>query len=303
MAIYAFDGTGNEDKQANDEDTNVIKFKNIYINKFGEGKCFYVEGVGTRYSIFGAALGGFSGAGGHARVDEALDQLEDNFEKGDNIIDIIGFSRGSALALEFANQINDRVVVDQQSPAIRFLGIWDTVASFGLPGNNVNLNFNITLPRNVERCYHAISLDERRLLFPLTRVGIDAYSNDNDEDDQIIREVWFRGFHSDVGGGNKNEGLSNIPLVWMLNMAKISGIELFQGDIDDYKSLSENQSKCKKPGMDLIPNKKRPIFRSDLVHDSVFRVEKVAPRFEGNNPPKGLRVIDDSDTILEEKFQ
>lgn len=303
MAIYAFDGTMNEDKQASDEDTNVLKFKDAYMKMYGKDKCFYASGVGTRYSIFGAVAGGVGGAGGHARVDEAFDAVQDNFDKGDEIIDIIGFSRGSALALEFANQINDRGVAGQQSPTVRFLGLWDTVASFGLPGNNINLSFNITLPKNVERCYHALSLDERRLLFPLTRVDVDAHSNDQDEDDQIVREVWFRGFHSDVGGGNKNDGLASFPLVWMLHMARMSGIEISNEDIDQYVVLCKKDTKCKKPGMDLIPNKKRTIYRSDLVHESVSRRQKVAAWFEGNNPPKGLRIIDNSDTILQDRFQ
>jgi len=303
MAIYAFDGTMNEDKQADNEDTNVIKFREAYKQAYGEEKCFYVSGVGTRYSILGTVAGGFGGAGGHARVDEALDALQDNFDKGDDVIDIIGFSRGSALALEFANQVNDRVVAGQKSPTIRFMGLWDTVASFGLPGNSVNLSYSLTLPRNVERCYHALSLDERRLLFPLTRIDADAYTTESNEDDQLVREVWFRGFHSDVGGGNKNEGLSNIPLVWMFKMAKMSGIEIPQEDIGQYAASSNPEAKCKKPGMDLIPNKKRTIHRADLVHETVSRRKKVTHWFEGNNPPRGLQVVNDSDIILPNGFQ
>ncbi|MFC1602943.1 T6SS phospholipase effector Tle1-like catalytic domain-containing protein [Pseudomonadota bacterium] len=303
MAIYAFDGTMNEDKQADNEDTNVIKFKDAYINAYGSDKCFYVSGVGTRYSVFGAVAGSVGGAGGQARIDEAFDALQDNFHKGDEVIDIIGFSRGSALALEFANQINERKVAGQKSPSIRFVGLWDTVASFGLPGNNINLSYTLTLPRNVKRCYHALSLDERRLTFPLTRVDADAYSTTNDEDDQIVREVWFRGFHSDVGGGNKNDELSSIPLVWMFHMAKMSGIEISQEDIGRYTALCNAEAKCKKPGMDLIPNKKRTIHRSDLVHETVTRREDITRWFEANNPPKGLQIVNDSDTVLQNKFQ
>ena len=302
MAIYAFDGTMNEDKQADDEDTNVIKFKDAYINAYDSDKCFYVSGVGTRYSVFGAVAGSIGGAGGQARIDEAFDALQDNFYKGDEVIDIIGFSRGSALALEFANQINERGVAGQQSPSIRFIGLWDTVASFGLPGNNINLSYNLTLPRNVERCYHALSLDERRLSFPLTHVDADAYSNANNEDDQLVREVWFRGFHSDIGGGNKNTGLSSISLVWMFNMAKMSGIEISQEDIAHYAEQCNAEAKCKKPGMDLIPNQKRTIRRSDLVHESVSYRENLTHWFEGNNPPKGLQVVNDSDVILQNGF-
>ncbi len=306
MAIYAFDGTMNEDKQADDEDTNVIKFTEAYKQAYkkaqGRGQCFYVSGVGTRYSVFGAIAGSLGGAGGQARVDEAFDALQENFAKGDEVIDIIGFSRGAALALEFANQINDRGVIGKASPAVRFIALWDTVASFGLPGNNINLSFNLTLPRNVERCCHALSLDERRLTFPLTRVDVDAHSDDLTEYDPVC-EVWFRGFHSDVGGGNKNEALSSIPLVWMFHMARKSGIDIPQEHIERHAAKCDAGAKCKKPGMDLIPNKKRTIYRTDLVHESVSRREKVAPFFEGNNPPKGLRVMGYSGELVEKRFQ
>ena len=77
------------------------------------------------------------------RIKKAMEILKDNFSKGDTTIDIVGFSRGAALALEFANEIHDKGVNGQKEPSIRFIGIWDTVASFGLPGNNINLGIHI----------------------------------------------------------------------------------------------------------------------------------------------------------------
>lgn len=40
--------------------------------------------------------------------------------------------------------------------------------------------------------------------------------------------VWFAGYHSDVGGGFKEDesALSNFPLLWMLQQAKASGLRL-----------------------------------------------------------------------------
>ncbi|MFL5063189.1 MAG: phospholipase effector Tle1 domain-containing protein, partial [Xanthobacteraceae bacterium] len=31
-----------------------------------------------------------------------------------------------------------------------------------------------------------------------------------------LRQVWFAGAHSDVGGGYPNDGLSFVPLCWMI---------------------------------------------------------------------------------------
>lgn len=58
MALYAFDGTWNENKPDDAEDTNVFKFKEAY-----QGNKFYVEGVGTRFGILGRVFGGIFGAG------------------------------------------------------------------------------------------------------------------------------------------------------------------------------------------------------------------------------------------------
>lgn len=95
-----------------------------------------------------------------------LAELRENSDGGDNTVDIIGFSRGAAIALDFANLVDK----EMQGATIRFLGLWDTVTSFGVPGNTVNIGRELTLPDNVERCYHAMSLDERRGNFPVTRV-------------------------------------------------------------------------------------------------------------------------------------
>jgi uncharacterized protein (DUF2235 family) len=144
MAPYAFDGTGNKDNPGDGKDTNVLKFYQAYEEGYrAEGKCFYVAGVGTRWGKLGKLLGAVFGAGGHKRIREAMKALEKNFKKGDTATDIIGFSRGAAVALEFANEIHDQRVNGVKEPPIHFLGLWDTVASFGLPGNNVNLGYHL----------------------------------------------------------------------------------------------------------------------------------------------------------------
>ncbi|MGH9657644.1 MAG: phospholipase effector Tle1 domain-containing protein, partial [Bryobacteraceae bacterium] len=60
MALYAFDGTWNEDKPGADKDTNVVWFRDAYI-----GSQNYWEGVGTRFGLLGKLFGGITGAGAH----------------------------------------------------------------------------------------------------------------------------------------------------------------------------------------------------------------------------------------------
>ncbi|MFT5110821.1 MAG: hypothetical protein ACI8P9_000130 [Parasphingorhabdus sp.] len=298
MALYAFDGTGNKDNDDIGKDTNVVKFYETYQNNYEQtgqpGKCFYVSGVGTRWSFLGMFFGSIFGLGGRKRLKEAYKQCEENFVKGDQIIDIIGFSRGAALAIEFANKIKDDGIKRDKNVPVRFLGIWDTVASFGFPGNKVNLGHKLTLPSNLGRCCHAIALDERRSTFPLTRVSKNA-TTDRAKCD--VHELWFRGYHSDVGGGNKNHKRSHLSLTWMMHQGKATQLPLFDRDISNFAADSDIYSACKKPKMDNVANKVRVVQSTDVVHDSVQWVER-AGSFLANNPPDGSLMIDNSGESL-----
>src|SRR3989338_8757624 len=214
MALYAFDGTWNENEPDEAEDTNVFKFKEAY-----QGRKFYLPGVGTRFGIVGRVFGGLFGAGGKERIKEAYKELEKNYREDERVIDIIGFSRGGALALDFANKIHSEGVCDSRHPEIRFLGVWDVVPSFGVPGNDINMGYALTLPDSVKKCFHAMALDENRQNFGLQRVVTtvgDATAQGR------VYEVWFRGVHSDIGGGNRNIGLSSISMYWMYKIGRAS---------------------------------------------------------------------------------
>jgi uncharacterized protein (DUF2235 family) len=219
MALYAFDGTWNSEKDAGryDLNTNVVRFKDLYA-----GTQFFYKGVGTRHGTLGKFVGGAFGVGGHDRVEDAAKDMARQFASGDRDIDIIGFSRGAALAVHFANVIGDSgITVNgvREDPAIRFLGVFDVVAAFGIPidiglsFNRINLGYKLGLAKAVQRCYHALALDESRKAFRPTRVRGGC-------------EVWFRGVHSDVGGGNNNRALNDISLRWMLRKAIASGLPM-----------------------------------------------------------------------------
>jgi uncharacterized protein (DUF2235 family) len=219
MALYAFDGTWNSEKDAGeyDKNTNVVRFKDLYA-----GPKFFYKGVGTKHGTLGKFFGGAFGVGGHERIEEAKRDVAKQFAAGDRDIDIVGFSRGAALSVHFANVIaDDGVTVNGvlEKPPVRFLGVWDVVAAFGIPinlgfnFNRINLGYKLGLSKCVKFAYHALALDEARQAFRPTRMK-DAY------------EVWFRGVHSDVGGGNDNHALNDIALRWMLRKAIANGLPM-----------------------------------------------------------------------------
>lgn len=278
MALYAFDGTWNSatlnDDVQQDNETNVANFSEAYT-----GPKWYVSGPGTRFRKVGQVIGGAFGAGARERIKEAYDQLCRNWENGDTTIDIIGFSRGAALALDFGNKIDDSGIrrpgskdVVEEKPKIRFLGLWDVVGAFGVPINlgpldfqEINFGHKLYLPDNVQYCFHAMAMDERRQTFRVTRV-LNAY------------EVWFRGVHSDVGGGNSNVGLSSIALRWMLRKAVAAGLPIKDTAIASHEDQINPEAPLRPP-RDLIPNEYRGFLNGDLFH---YRVEE---RANHNNPP------------------
>jgi hypothetical protein len=280
MALYAFDGTWNsatlDDNVEQENETNVARFCEAYT---AENK-FYVAGPGTRFGKVGKVVGGATGLGGFTRIREAYNELCANWSAGDTIIDIVGFSRGAALAMDFANKIVDdgirrpgskEVIADE--PAVRFLGLWDLVGSFGVPINiglvraqEINFGHELTLPENVEYCFHAIAMDERRQTFRVTRV-LNGY------------EVWFRGVHSDIGGGNGNFALSNIARRWMLRKAKAAGLPINDGAITACDHMI-NPDAAIRPPKDFIPNEFRGFLKGDRFHYTV------TDRADHNNPPR-----------------
>jgi uncharacterized protein (DUF2235 family) len=271
MALIAFDGTGNEDKPGEDEDTNVLRFFRAY-EKLNEtvdpGKddwsptiprSLYQEGIGKMARTFvGDKVAEAFGLGGHGRIRKALDRMEHNLEAGDPNVDVIGFSRGAALAVAFANEVAEKY----PTVRIRFLGIWDLVAEFGAPGKAVNLGYKLTMPANVDHCCHAMALDETRVAFDLTRLR-----GKKDAGTSGPLEVWFRGVHSDVGGGNENPGLNWISLDWMFANARRCGLDIDQAAIVRSRERSALPANIK--FHDVAVGPRRECFVTDLLHASV----------------------------------
>lgn len=152
------------------------------------------------------------------------------YNQGDEIY-IFGFSRGAAIARIFAaKHIGNHKV--------KFLGLFDTVAAIKgsldlkrdtFPASDI-LFENCTLGRSVERALHLVSIDEKRLAFQPTLFN---------KDKKRISEVWFAGVHSDIGGGYWFDGLSDITLQYMINIAGQEGLSFLKPHQIKYSSLKD----------------------------------------------------------------
>lgn len=280
MALYAFDGTWNDSSAPFDQrdikkDTNVHRFRMYYQKDVS-----YVDGVGTRYGLIGQVLGGAFGAGAENRIQEQFAALQQRFQAGDTVIDIVGYSRGAAIARMFVHRIQEafdalRSQDDHplsEPPPIRFLGLFDTVASFGIPWNADEGNFKPEIPGFVENTFHAMALDETRETFGIERcVG----------DRQKITEVWFRGGHGDIGGNAVyidrntevgNRGRSDITLNWLLAKAKACGLpvsepgELGNSSDEDEPPVTALEASFR---MGRVGTLSRRIHVGDFIHYSV----------------------------------
>ncbi|KAJ7499808.1 hypothetical protein FB451DRAFT_1016175 [Mycena latifolia] len=109
---------------------------------------------------------------------------------------------------------------------IHFLGAWDTVSSVGVfRGKPLPLTSSA---RHICIFRHALALDERRVKFSPEYVDHNTGSEPGAQPVDV-KEVWFAGTHSDIGGGIKKNlklNLSSVPLLWMENEATLAGLRL-----------------------------------------------------------------------------
>ena len=109
---------------------------------------------------------------------------------------------------------------------ITFLGLWDTVKSVGWL--NARARFEQAhwpFTRNVDNVATgrlAMAVDENRRPFAEYRFREDQVRERPDD----LKEVWFAGVHSDVGGQYVDHRLSDIALGWMADEAMAAGLDV-----------------------------------------------------------------------------
>ena len=130
----------------------------------------------------------------------------------------------------------ERVVATRRVP-IKFAGVWDTVSSVIVPRpDRLYVPSLQELPYTktnsfIEVFRHALAIDERRRMFRANlwnepqRFKPNPFSKDEGTP-QDVKQVWFAGVHSDVGGGypESESGLAKYPLRWMIDEAVAHGL-------------------------------------------------------------------------------
>lgn len=255
--VLCFDGTGD---QFDADNTNIVQFCSaLKKDDASQQMVYYQPGVGT-YSVpqvvtrvratFQKYVNMAIANHLSAHVMSGYEFLMQNYRATDKIC-IFGFSRGAYTARALAGMIHKVGLLPpgnhQQVPfaykmytredefgwkqskqfkkafsvdvRVDFLGAWDTVCSVGVIPHTLPFTNSNTAIRYFR---HAMALDECRAAYQVNHCHPgnphDPECSHNKKTD--VREVWFAGCHSDVGGGSvldeTRNSLAKISLRWMI---------------------------------------------------------------------------------------
>jgi uncharacterized protein (DUF2235 family) len=257
--VICCDGTNN---QFEGYHTNVIRTYKVCLNNPGQ-VTYYDPGVGTLPEPWSRTkldkrldmLRGLAyGDGLIDNISDAYRFLMANYQAGDQIF-LFGFSRGAFTARAVAALLHSVGLLppgpdnllpyaieywrNDLGPAtagaavcvefkatlakpcpIHFIGVWDTVGSVGYINQFQTFPHTAHNPE-VAHVRHAVSIDERRSTFRQNLMEPQPLTQD-------IKNVYFAGVHSDVGGGYPPEesGLAKIAFEWMMREAVSCGLQI-----------------------------------------------------------------------------
>jgi uncharacterized protein (DUF2235 family) len=150
-------------------------------------------------------------------------------------------------------------------PRLRFVGLWDTVAAYGLPIEEMTRGVSLwiwplSLPDRklgelVDRACHALSLDDERTTFhPVLWSERDLTPPPVRPDgrrfiqDERLSQVWFAGVHANVGGGYPDDSLAHVPLCWLMKEAQTCGLRFKVDPPSDPDAIRHAKSALDKDG-------------------------------------------------------
>lgn len=121
---------------------------------------------------------------------------------------------------------------------VHFLGCFDTVAALGLPNKSLSALLDglplfrhkfhdFRLSDSVDHARHALAIDDERKEFhPVLWDPLDDEPEDPRRE-RSLEQVWFCGMHTDVGGGYREQELSDVVLQWMTDHAVALGLRIY----------------------------------------------------------------------------
>ncbi len=205
-----------------------------------------------------------------------------------------------------------------QPVTIDVMGVWDTVAALGLSSAQDRLHqrclksgflawlaalfgkdedsclleraatklyqtYHQVGPEGIRKILHAVSIDERRNAFK-----IELYDQADLTPKQTLKQVWFAGVHSDVGGGYADSHtLPNVTLNWMIQNLRDDNLlpadTAIQGKFDGVMHTSYDSFYKK---VDFVTREIKP---DGTIHRSVVqRMTSILPNPNEEREPDGV---------------
>jgi uncharacterized protein (DUF2235 family) len=182
--------------------------------------------------------------------------------------------------------------------SIKCVGVFDTVGSLGLPeeltlhANKVTTIFGFPdkkLGEHIENAFHALALNETRADFNCAKF---EQTEGGRRKNQLLKQCWFTGSHSDIGGGWHDHDLADYTLAWMVsNVANMLSL--------DYKYLVSLPEPCYPWGKQPPHNPRTGIFSfasevtrqvpastddvtHETIHSSVLQQGYILPQLQAN---------------------
>jgi len=113
---------------------------------------------------------------------------------------------------------------------IRAVGVWDTVGALGIPKelNAKNVRpyafVNTKVAQHIEYAFHAMAIDERRHLYsPTIWEQPDDIAPGQPAMLKKLKQCWFPGSHSNIGGSYPDASASVLSLAWMVSQLEDNG--------------------------------------------------------------------------------
>ena len=272
------------------------------------------------------------GTGFNDNVRDAYVWLMNNWAEGDEIY-LFGFSRGSftarvvagalhhvgllprgldnlvpyalrlllrAAPLKIGNEFRQTFGRPTGNPERRvpvlFVGVWDTVSSVGWVWNPARYSFSRT-NRGVEIFRHAVSIDERRAFYRQNLFADDATPVGQPPRPRV-RQLWFPGVHSDIGGGYADSLLWREPFAWLVGEAEAAGLPVDGQRLEEFMQppvvqpwLEKKHNELLKPAWWIceffpkMPEKWRirvNLFRSREIKDGELLHQSALLRLRGD---------------------
>jgi uncharacterized protein (DUF2235 family) len=148
---------------------------------------------------------------------------------------------------------NDLIDIGRRNVQVHFVGVWDTVATIGIPPLDRQIPVNASMKDEVRNAQgiktgerakkflhvrQALALDEQRVMFkPRQYQDVDIPFDQANSHQQSLLQRWFPGAHCDVGGTyGDNAVISESAITWLLQEALQCGLR-----VDAHRVLNISQ--------------------------------------------------------------